>query len=187
MIGLNRFLQAQATRVYFRVRMSFPLDDVTAVRSSASPRAAHAMCTRAGSVLTLLGVLALSAWGCSGGDPTGPDLLLSFAVERFDPRQGSLPSDTAEGGDGTITVRGGLQTPCLAHPSDLKGMAQKEGFTLFLQIRLELAVACTPGVQAFTYEALLGNLESGTYHLIVTNVFLNQSGYVTLEVDVSVR
>jgi hypothetical protein len=137
-------------------------------------------------VLTLLGVLALGGWGCSG-DPTGTDLLLSFAVERFDPGQGSLPSDAAEGGDGTITVRGGLQTPCLADPSDLKGAALKEGLALSLQIRLELTVACIPGVDAFTYDALLGNLESGTYHLTVSNVFLNQSGYVTLETDVTVR
>jgi hypothetical protein len=82
-------------------------------------------------------VLALGGWGCSG-DPTGTDLLLSFTVERFDPREGSLPADAAEGGDGTITVRGGVQTPCLADPSDLHGAAEKEGFALFLQIRLDM-------------------------------------------------
>jgi hypothetical protein len=134
----------------------------------------------------LLGVLALCAWGCGDG-PTGPDLLLSFTVERFDPGQGTLPSDAAAGGEGTVTVTGGLQTPCLAEPSDLKGTAEKDGSNLFLQIRLELAVACTPGVDSFTYEGVLGNLESGTYHLTVSNVFLEQSGYVTLETDVSVQ
>ncbi len=166
--------------------MSLPFDDATAVRPAASPRTTRGTRARAGVGLTFLGVLALGGWGCSG-DPTGTDLLLSFTVERFDPREGSLPADAAEGGDGTITVRGGVQTPCLADPSDLHGAAEKEGFALFLQIRLELAVACTPGVEAFTYEALLGNLESGTYHLTVSNVFLNQSGYVTLETDVTVR
>ncbi len=137
--------------------------------------------------MVLAGVVALSVSGC-GGDSTGPaELLLSFTAESFNPSQGSLPSDGAQGGSGTITITGGLQAPCLAEASDLKGEAQREGFTLLLQVSVEPEGACTPGITAFTYEALLGNLESGTYSLTVTHVFSVGVGYVALETDVVVR
>ena len=137
--------------------------------------------------MILGGVLASSMLACGGDDPTGLDLLLSFAAERFDPSQGSLPSDVAEGGVGTITVRGGLQTPCLASASDLKGEAAKDGSALTLEVRLEPEGACDPGVEAFTYEALLGNLDSRTYRLTVRHVFSEGVGYLALETDVIVR
>ena len=69
----------------------------------------------------------------------------------------------------------------------LKGEAQREGLTLVLQVSVEPEGACTPGITAFTYEALLGNLESGTYHLTVNHVFSVGVGYVALETDVVVR
>lgn len=56
-----------------------------------------------------------------------------------------------------------------------------------LQVSVEPEGACTPGISAFTYEALLGNLESGTYHLTVNHVFSVGVGYVALETDVVVR
>ncbi len=138
--------------------------------------------------MILGGVVALSALGC-GGEPSGPgpDLLLSFTAENFDPSQGSLPSDAAQGGAGTITITGGLQAPCLVQASDLKGEAQREGFTLLVQVTVEPEGACTPGISAFTYEALLGNLESGTYPLTVNHVFSVGVGYVALETSVVVR
>ncbi len=133
------------------------------------------------------GVVGLSTSGCGGGDPTGLDLLLSFTAERYDPSLGSVPSDAAEGGVGTITVMGGLQTPCLASASDLRGEATKDGSILNLEVRLEPEGACDPGVEAFTYEALLGNLDSGTYRLTVRHVFSEGVGYIALETDVIVR
>ncbi len=138
--------------------------------------------------MILGGVVALSALGC-GSEPSGlgQDLLLSFTAEGFDPSQGSVPSDAAQGGAGTITITGGLQGPCLAQASDLKGEAQREGLTLLLQVTVEPEGACTPGISAFTYEALLGNLESGTYNLTVTHVFSAGVGYVALETSVVVR
>ena len=100
--------------------------------------------------MVLAGVVALSLSGC-GGDSTGPEeLLLSFTAEIFDPSQGSLPSDAAQGGEGTITITGGLQAPCLAQASDVKGEAQREGLALLLQVTVEPEGACTPGISAFT-------------------------------------
>ncbi len=138
--------------------------------------------------MILGGVVALCALGC-GGEPSGPgpDLLLSFTAENFDPSQGSLPSDAAQGGVGTITITGGLQAPCLVQASDVKGAAQREGFTLLVQVTVEPEGACTPGISAFTYEALLGNLESGTYPLTVNHVFSVGVGYVALETSIVVR
>lgn len=137
--------------------------------------------------MVLAGVVALSVSGCSG-DSTGPaELLLSFTAESFNPSQGSLPSDGAQGGVGTITITGGLQSPCLAQASDVKGEAQRESFTLLLQVTVEPEGACTSGISAFTYEALLGTLESGTYSLTVNHVFSVGVGYVALETDVVVR
>ncbi len=137
--------------------------------------------------MILGGVVALSALGC-GGEPSAPlDLLLSFTAESFNPSQGSLPSDGAQGGAGTITITGGLQAPCLAQASDVKGEAQRGGFTLLLQVTVEPEGACTSGISAFTYEALVGNLESGTHSLKVNHVFPVGVGYVALETDVVVR
>ena len=137
--------------------------------------------------MVLAGVVALSVSGCSG-DSTGPaELLLSFTAESFDPSQGSLPSDGAQGGVGTITITGGLQAPCVVQASDVKGEAQWEGFTLLLQVTVEPEGACTPSISPFTYEALLGNLESGTYSLKVNHVFSVGVGYTALEADVVVR
>ncbi len=138
--------------------------------------------------MILGGVVALIALGC-GGEPSGPgpDLLLSFTAENFNPSQGSLPSDAAQGGAGTITITGGLQAPCLAQASDLQGEAQREGSTLLFQVSVEPEGDCTPGISAFTYEALLGNLESGTYALKVNHVFSVGVGYVALETSVVVR
>ena len=132
-------------------------------------------------------VVAFSALGC-GGEPSAPlDLLLSFTAESFNPSQGPLPSDAALGGAGTITINGGLQAPCLVQASDLQGDAQREGFTLLVQVSVEPEGACTPGISAFTYEAVLGNLESGTYPLTVNHVFSVGVGYVALETSVVVR
>ncbi len=138
--------------------------------------------------MILWGVVTLSALGC-GGEPSGlgSDLLLSFAAESFDPSQGPLPSDAAQGGEGAIAITGGLQGPCLAQASDVKGDAQRAGFTLLVQVTVEPEGACASGISAFTYEALLGNLESGTYNLAVNHVFSAGVGYVALETSVVVR
>jgi hypothetical protein len=123
-----------------------------------------------------------------GDDPTGPEMLLDFTVQRFNPIQGSLPSDAAVGGVGAITITGGIQTPCLAQPEDLKAEALREGVALALRIRLEPEQGgCIPGVDSFSYEARIENLESGTYHLTVSQRFLDDAGYVTLDTDVTVN
>ena len=137
--------------------------------------------------MVLAGVVALTVSGC-GGDSTAPaELVLSFTAESYSSSQGSLPSDGAQGGAGTITITGGLQAPCLAQASDVKGEAQREGFPSCSRSRSSRRAPARPASAPLPNEALLGNLESGTYQLTVNHVFSVGVGYVALETDVVVR
>jgi hypothetical protein len=131
----------------------------------------------------LLAALALAFVACS--DSTGPDLLLSFSADRFDGR-GPSPSTTAEGSEGRITVQGSLATPCLASPSEVIAEADRSGSDLELRVGWVPAGDCEPGVDVFVYEAVLGELRPGLYHLRVVHVLTGHAAYVALEEDVQV-
>jgi hypothetical protein len=131
----------------------------------------------------LAAALLLVSSSCS--DSTGPDLELSFTRDRFD-GSGPSPSTTAQGGVGKITVQGSLATPCLASPSEVIAEAESNGSELELRVGWVPAGTCAPGVDVFVFEAVLGNLSSGVYHLRVLHVLTGYGAYVALEEDVGV-
>jgi hypothetical protein len=122
------------------------------------------------------------------GDSTGPDLLASFTVELFDPSSGPLPSVEANAGDGTITVGGGYWVACFGlTPSEIEGEAVLDEAGLQLQVGWRGNVAaCVPGVAEFVYEAVVGNLDDGTYSLQVVHI-VGQDVFNTLEQDLVVQ
>jgi hypothetical protein len=121
----------------------------------------------------------------SCSDSTGPDLLLSFSAERF-AGPGPSPPTTVEAGDGRITVQGTLNTPCLASASEVVGEADRSGSSLELRVGWVPAGDCIAGVDAFVYEAVLGNLSAGVYQLRVLHVLTGHAAFVALEEDVPV-
>lgn len=136
--------------------------------------------------LPLLPWLVIALAHC--GDSTGPDLLVSFTVELFDPSSGQLPQVEATAGDGTITVEGGYWVACVGlTPSDIEGEAVLDDAGLQLQVGWQGDVAsCVPGLVEFVYEAVVGNLDAGTYRLQVVHI-VGQDAFSTLEQDVVVQ
>ncbi len=136
--------------------------------------------------LLLMPLLAIAAANC--GDSTGPDLLVSFTVELFDPSSGQLPSVEATAGDGTITVEGGYWVACFGiTPSEIEGEAVLDEAGLQLQVGWRGNVAaCVPGLADFVYEAVAGNLDAGTYRLQVVHI-VGQDVFSALEQDLVVQ
>lgn len=133
------------------------------------------------------GILAVALFLVSSAcsDSTGPDLDLSFTRDRFD-GVGPSPSTTAEGAVGKITVQGSLATPCLSSPSEVNAEAERDGSDLELRVGWAPAGTCVSGVDVFVFEAVLGNLSSGLYHLRVLHVLTGYGAYVALEEEVEV-
>jgi hypothetical protein len=131
-------------------------------------------------------LLVIAAASC--GDSTGPDLLVSFNVELFDPSSGPLPSVQADAGDGTITIEGGYWVACFGlTPSEIEGDAVLDEAGLQLQVGWRGNVAaCVPGLVEFVYQAVVGNLDAGTYRLQVVHI-VGQDVFSTLEQDLVVQ
>ena len=134
----------------------------------------------------LLGIAGAGVVGCS--DPQGPELIIRLAVLEFDPSQGSLPSDSAFGGNNVIVINGGFEAPCIITASQVFGDVRRDSVEVIFGLSFELGTAgCAAGISAFEYEAVLGPFDDGTYRIEVRHVWPGQGAFVSLRdtVDVS--
>jgi hypothetical protein len=124
-------------------------------------------------LLTLVCAIAVGA--CS--DPgTGASLRMSLQVAPVDrdtvefdpsnPESGSVPPTTARIQNGTLTVSGYFETPCMGDA--VKGSARLDGTTVLIRIRAErVDNTCMTQPDPYTYDGRVHNLDSGTYRVLV--------------------
>lgn len=113
-------------------------------------------------------LLAVSITSCLGPESEGESgLLLSFEATEFADQTTGPP----EAEDGTITVRRRFDAPCVTVPETLGAEAEQNGTELTLVVRWSSPTnACANAITELFYEAVLGEVSSGTYTLRILHI-----------------
>lgn len=124
-------------------------------------------------------LLVVSITSCLGPEGEGESgLLLSFEATEFVEQTTGPP----EAEDGTITVRRRFDAPCITVPETVGADAEQNGTELTLRVRWTSPTsACANAITRFFYEAVLGELSSGTYTLRILHI--NQYGETIIRQD----
>jgi hypothetical protein len=137
----------------------------------------------------LLLVLGLAACPVSPDQPgNGGDARLEFAAQVVRPGNPVQPGVSAEGGAGSVVVRGQLDAPDPCQK--VSGKLESSGSELTLRVEVTSSPgACIAVIGNFTYAATVSGLTPGAYRLRVVHTYPG-TGWETktaLEQSVQVR
>lgn len=131
-------------------------------------------------ITALLLALLLSACGDPSG-PTPAQVDLAFGIQRPQTEPSFLVSE----GDGEVTVRGYLGTPCLGY--NARAEAERSSRTVELRIVAIDPGGCLTAIGNYGYQATVRGLPAGDYRLRVVHVYPGSDWSTTEAIDTQVR
>ena len=119
--------------------------------------------------LLLFAIVGISA--CSSpSEPAAEDARLEFRAEKAQAFVES-PEITVTGGNRTVTIVGGLSTPCAGYTLNAEAIHASAITLRVIANANSSGGGCYTVVETFVYEAVLRGLPAGTYAIRVLHVF----------------